>query len=123
MTINPYQTPEATDSQPPVHRQRYLGFLEYLAFAAFAIVAVAATIHRLQLDNLDAYRHSPLVPLEVFGVTFLFLLVIPFLIQTIWLLIRCKLWRAAVSAIFGVIAFVVAYVSMWIDAATLIYMT
>jgi hypothetical protein len=123
MTINPYQTPEATDSQPPVPRQRYLGFLEYLALAAFFIVAGAATVHRLQLDNLDAYRHSPIISVEVLGVAFLFLLPILFIIQTIWLLFLRKFWRAAVSILFGLISFILTIATMWIDPATIIYMT
>ena len=111
---------EVPTSKP---RQRYIGILEYLAIAAFAIVAGAAFLHRLQLDDLESYRHSPLIPVEVLGVAFLFLLPVLFFVQSVYFLILCKFWRAAVSLLYGLIAFILTIATMWIDPATIIYMT
>lgn len=122
MNSNPYQTPKG-EGLPLAPRQRFMGLLEYFSIAAFAVVAGAAFLHRLQLDNLEGYRNSPLIPVEVLGVAFLFLLPVAFFAQTVYFLILGKFWRAAVSLMFGVIAFILTIATMWIDPATTIYLT
>ncbi len=121
MNLNPYQTPETEEPQPPVATgTRYIGPLEYFFIAVFAIAAGAALAHRW--GDPAAYRHSPLIAVELIGVLLLVLLVLAFLFQTVLLLALGKLRRAAVSAIFGVLSFFAAIVPLWIDAP-LMYIT
>lgn len=88
-----------------------------------AALSIAVCLHSLQLHDLNAYRNSPLIGIEVFGLIGAFLLVLVFLLRTIYFLVCRQFRKATVNAIICAVAIGVAMWAMWFDSPTLIYMT
>lgn len=100
-----------------------LGPPETLALLELAVLSIAVFLHWLQLQEVIAYRQSPLIWVEILGLNGAFLLMLIFLIRTGYLLCCRQFAGALVNAIICATALGVAIWAMWFDAPTLIYMT
>ena len=96
---------------------------EMLALIVLATVSVAVFLHWLQRDDFQAYRQSPLIVIELLGLLCVLLLVPLFFVRGIYLLIRRRFLGAMFSLTVSALSIGVAAWAMWLDAATLVYMT
>ena len=103
--------------------ERSFGPLEKLALIELAALSIAAFLHWLQLSDLNAYRNSPLIVIEILGLLGAFLFVPVFLVRATYLLGCRRFRKGLVNAILCAVAFAVVMWAMWLDSPTLIYMT
>jgi hypothetical protein len=84
-------------------------------------LVLAATIHRLQLGNLDAYRTSPLIFIEVVGVLAAFGIVPLAFVRALYLIAAARPLAAVFNGAICLLALAAVGVAFWIDAPTLLY--
>ena len=99
------------------------GGLDILGLIVVALLILSATMHVMQLDDLNAYRRSWWIGVEFLSLIGSFCLVVVFFFRAIYLLVRKRYVRAIVSLTMCLVMLVAAIVAMRIDAPTLIYMT
>ena len=126
MLENPYQAPSTLDGdgQPSLKRRpKIIGIFEVCEFLVMAFVLSSAVGHQLQINNLDAYRTSPLIFFEIVGVLGALALVPVALARAVYLLLVRRFAAAALNILIAPSALAAVGASMWIDAPTLIYAT
>ena len=100
-----------------------LGPAEILALIVLVTVSLAVFLHWLQSADIHAYRQSPLIAVEMIGLLGVFALVPVFFVRALYLLARRQLRSALVNLIICAAAAGTAAWAMWLDAATILYMT
>ena len=102
---------------------KWFGPPETLALIVLAALSISVFLHSLQLPDLDAYRHSPLIVIEVLGLIGALMLVPVFFVRAMYLLVCRRFRHAIVNAILSGASMGVAMWAMWYDSPTLIHMT
>jgi hypothetical protein len=95
----------------------------YLPAIVSAGLLGASAIHRLQIDNTQAYRESPLIFVEVGCIVLIFCAAIAVTFMLVVNLLKQKWIDAMHAGISLLLAFILLGISVIVDSPTLLYAT
>ena len=124
MSTKPYQS-TGNDTQLPHSVSSFLGFgvFEWICIVILSALGVSVAIHYSLIDDLTAYRNSPLIGVEIVSLLLAFASVPVHLVRAIYFVIRGRFRRTASSTALAVATIAIAIWAMWYDAPTILYAT
>jgi len=125
MDENPYESPrESAGAEKTLAKPRkLLRPFEIAALVSLCVLVLAATAHRSQIGNLDSYRRSPLIAVEVIGVLTALTMATLAILRSCYLAFHRR-WKGTVlNVLISGLAIGAIYLALWIDAPTLIHAT